>query len=251
MDRREMMSHCPALATLLKDHAILPPQWLPCFEELFRLASKPETDFQEHKFRSTVEYQDDRYVYAPYLQKVRQSLWVRSSDTAVDACTKRLLKDNPFTPGIFTFSCPHSIALGFYVMDEYESVETAFRILYERFQVAPGLVIYDNACNLSKYAMRRSPLFFAKTRFMIDRVHFRGHVACHKGYSMDAHPGMMVMGGKLALSYINSQVAEQLNSRLLNVKKSASHMNEDNFRYYIRLYIAFINEDHRKKLLSI
>eukprot|EP00955_Chlamydomonas_euryale_P009584 102416-Chlamydomonas_euryale.AAC.1 len=36
-------------------------------------------------------------------------------------------------------------------------------------------IVYDNCCNLHKYAMRRQPSFVFKTRFVIDRMHAKGH----------------------------------------------------------------------------
>ena len=42
---------------------------------------------------------------------------------------------------------------------------------------APGVFIYDNACNAHRYAMKREPVYFARTWFAIDRTHQKGHTA--------------------------------------------------------------------------
>lgn len=40
---------------------------------------------------------------------------------------------------------------------------------------APKLIVYDNACNLHKYVLRRAPQFFSNTAFRIDRLHIYNH----------------------------------------------------------------------------
>ena len=40
---------------------------------------------------------------------------------------------------------------------------------------APALVIYDNACNLHRYALNRDPEFFTNTKFTVDRFHWSNH----------------------------------------------------------------------------
>lgn len=41
--------------------------------------------------------------------------------------------------------------------------------------VAPKVVIYDNACNLHDYALNRDPGFFKNTKFFVDRFHWFNH----------------------------------------------------------------------------
>ena len=48
---------------------------------------------------------------------------------------------------------------------------------YRCLCAAPKLIIYDNACNLQRYALRREPAYFAHTWFAIDRTHQKGHSA--------------------------------------------------------------------------
>ena len=42
---------------------------------------------------------------------------------------------------------------------------------------APSMVVYDNACNLQRYVLKRTPHYFRHTAFRIDRL----HVFAHKG----------------------------------------------------------------------
>lgn len=80
------------------------------------------------------------------------------------------------------------VCWGFSIMRRYEGPSTAFDMLVRRFPEAPGMVVYDNACNLSRYALNREPGLFAQTRFRIDRVHQACHVGCHEGYSLTSYP---------------------------------------------------------------
>ncbi|KAL0038592.1 hypothetical protein WJX77_011963 [Trebouxia sp. C0004] len=47
--------------------------------------------------------------------------------------------------------------------------------IYNRFKTAPKMIVYDNACNLHRYVLRRAPQFFSSTLFRIDRLHIRNH----------------------------------------------------------------------------
>lgn len=40
---------------------------------------------------------------------------------------------------------------------------------------APTMVVYDNACNLQRYALKRAPHFFRHAAFRIDRLHIFAH----------------------------------------------------------------------------
>ena len=39
----------------------------------------------------------------------------------------------------------------------------------------PRVLVYDNACNVHRFNMRREPKFFAHTWHAIDRTHLKGH----------------------------------------------------------------------------
>lgn len=100
-------------------------------------------------------------------------------DTARDEvpCTKYTQSHPGLTPGIFAVFCPHGMCMGFSIMSRGEGPKTAFDFIFHRFSSAPKMIIYDNACNLHRYSLRRQPLFFARTRFAIDRMHQNNHVA--------------------------------------------------------------------------
>ena len=121
----------------------------------------------------------------------------KSKGTDVKTCNK-FYKNHPgLTPGMFTLFCAHRKCLGFNLMADQEGPSTAFELIYTRFQsgqfrlyllalsvdlisdtfycAAPKMIVYDKACNLQRYVMRRAPHFFSSTLFRIDRLHIRNH----------------------------------------------------------------------------
>lgn len=58
--------------------------------------------------------------------------------------------------GIFTLFCEHEICIGFQLMREPESPRTHFDILMRRLKKMPRIIIYDNACHLHTYALKRA-----------------------------------------------------------------------------------------------
>ncbi|EFJ40079.1 hypothetical protein VOLCADRAFT_100152 [Volvox carteri f. nagariensis] len=97
---------------------------------------------------------------------------------------------------------------------------------------APDLVVYDFACNLHEYCMNRAPAFFQGTQFAVDRFHWGNHVSCSHAYNLSLFPG---------LSYINSEVAEQVNSELRPFKAMLSQMKQANFMACMRLALHHRN----------
>jgi hypothetical protein len=73
--------------------------------------------------------------------------------------------------GVFVFCCPHRVIYGFHVMLRGESPRDPFAVLYTRLrrEDLPKVVVYDNACALRNYCMRRAPPHFADVRFVVDR----------------------------------------------------------------------------------
>lgn len=164
-------------------------------------------------------------------------------------CKKKVRKSKNLTPGMFGLFCPHGICLGFTAMSEYEGTGTAFDILYRRFPEPPGMVVYDNACHLSQTCLKYAAAHFALTVFLIDRLHWADHVACNEGYCMDTYPkDLPVLGGNTTLGAINSQVAEQCNSKLEFIRTSTAFMNETNYVKYTKLFLALCNLEKMKKM---
>lgn len=108
---------------------------------------------------------------------------------------------------------------------------------------APTVVVYDNACNLQRYVLKRAPHFFRHTAFRIDRLHIFAHKGqvpvlsmvstCvnesqHMSFSgaavlqPDEYPAHMPVADGIGLKMLNTQVAEQVNSLLESIRTQVS-----------------------------
>ena len=127
-------------------------------------------------------------------------------------------------------------------MDTGESPKHPFEIFRSRFETAPDVIIYDNACKLRQYCLNREPLFFKNTLFVMDRFHWKGHVGCTSGYSLDTYRL------SVDLRSINSQVNEQANAGLQRIRGQLAYMTLDNFMFTVSLFLCIKNKDKIKKL---
>jgi len=232
----------PAFADLVRQKrwSVVPPAFHSLLGRLQDLARLPGS-YEDTVPRTRPGLPDDEhYTYMPH-HRVCRIANAFKADTARQrhrTCNKFISRDRTFSPGIFSCFCPHGICWGFSIMRRYEGPSTAFDVLVRRFPEAPGMVIYDNACNLSVYALKREPGFFAHTRFRIDRVHQPGHVGCHEGYSLASYPdNSPVLGGSMHLHAMNSQVCEQAHSSLEAISTQAKFMRQDHFLQYVRYFL--------------
>ena len=126
---------------------------------------------------------DNHVTFAPRFPLLRLPQQYKADGPAHDTsrdevpCTKYSQSHPGLTPGIFAIFCPHGMCMGFVIMSRGEGPKTAFDFIFHRFAKAPKMIIYDNACNLHRYALRRQPLYFSATRFAMDRMHQNNHVA--------------------------------------------------------------------------
>jgi len=174
----------------------------------------------------------------------------RIQESEVGPCTKHLnLKGRKFTPGLFTIVCPHGTILGFQALRRFEGPSTLFSILYERFQFAPGTVVYDNACNAGRYCLSREPKFFSHTKWLIDRLHFKNHVGCHSSFNIDSYPSdTKILGDKMTLGQLNTQAVEQVNSKL-SYMGGVSFMSEASYFQYVKLFMFLLNRNKIAKVV--
>lgn len=130
-------------------------------------------------------------------------------------------------------TCPNKIMLGFEILDAKESTRTVHDMVYARFEHAPEIKLYDNACNCHKTAMKLDPCYWADTVFCTDRAHEPTHVACSPAFRMGSYSQM---------DGINSQTAEQFHAALerSDITGSLSHMSQVHFMLSERFYM-FLN----------
>ena len=136
--------------------------------------------------------------------------------------------------------CKHGVCLGFKMMDACESPRTAFDILVRRFRHIPKLLIYDNACKLHLFCLKREPKRFSESRFMVDRLHYRkGHIGCSLGYSMDSYKH------DDDIASINSQANEQANASLRRLTTQLAYMSPSNVIRHTSTFLALRNMDKK------
>ena len=150
-------------------------------------------------------------------------------------CNKETRKKRTLSSGIFTFFCKHSICIGFQLMRTPESPRIPFDILMRRFDKMPRIIIYDNACQLHTYVLKREPARFKGTMFLVDRLHFSNHVACSLGYCMETY------SSNEEIKELNSQVCEQANSDLRHLATQIAHMTPDNALCHVTVFLCIRN----------
>ena len=156
----------------------------------------------------------------------------------ITGCRKLTHKHPTLTPGFFTLLCKHGVCIGFQFMDSPESPRTAFNLLVRHFDKMPRIVIYDNACKLHLTALKREPVLFQNTKFMVDRLHYRqGHIGCSLGYSMDTY------SSDKEIKNINSQANEQANRKLRLLSTQAAYMSPENVIQHVKIFLAIRNID--------
>jgi len=104
-------------------------------------------------------------------------------------CTKASPTVKGFTPGLFVLSCPHGYVYFLKLLRRGESPQVYYDFLRDRCRPGhmPGLVCYDNGCNLDSYIASRSPELTAMLTVIIDRLHARNHVHCSSCYQLDRY----------------------------------------------------------------
>lgn len=146
------------------------------------------------------------------------------------------------TGGLFIFMCEHGIVYCFFILGDAEGRDEAFSFLYQYFKVMPRLIVYDFACALHEFALNRCPYLFSNTTFAVDRFHWCNHKSCAISYSLNTYA---------RYSHINSQAVEQINSVLQKIKPCVAQMTQENFMFYVRLFIGEKNEAAAQRLLAV
>ncbi|KAH3830788.1 hypothetical protein DPMN_104041 [Dreissena polymorpha] len=166
----------------------------------------------------------------PCLRK--RGVYSADKEKSTSGCQKNGGRHHALLPGIFTTFCPHGICYGFEVMECAESPNRPFTFLKTRFERAPEIIIYDNACNLHQYALNRDPVFFSHTRMVVDGLHWDNHTACAIGYKGLDYP---------FIRQINTQIVEQNNAKLKKLKSSLSYMTPVHFLMSLKFFLWHCN----------
>lgn len=255
---RAALLHWNSLSALLAGRPSIPDAFKPLLKRLLELARVPDSYTADAASVAmgcdaaspdgSDSLPDDPMSFFPNHRKIRTAR-IYDENANEPSCTKHVLKPTRWTPGMFGVFCPHGICIGFEAMRKYESARIPFKIFYERFPAAPGTIVYDNACNASRYFLRREPLFYSHTQSFIDRLHQKGHIRCHNGYKINAYPkDMKILGGHMTIGELNSQVAEQAHAKMKLIETQTSFMAQDTFMDYCKLFLALTNQTILKNM---
>ena len=149
-------------------------------------------------------------------------------------CNKITRRHQTLSPGLFTVFCPHGVCHGFTLMDRPESPRTAFEILVTKFKKIPTVIVYDDACHLQLYCVKREPALFKDTKFIIDNFHASGHT-CTKGYHM------VTYSRDKRINTLNSNLVEQANKQFRYLTSQIACMQSDNAIMHLAVFVAHHN----------
>ncbi len=157
-------------------------------------------------------------------------------------CSKLVVRHRAATNGIMIFWCRHRVALGFHILPDSEGRNDIFSAIITRWRVAPKVIVYDFACDLAAYCLRREYLFFRETLFVIDQFHAYNHT-CSEVYKIVTYKNT-----NASIRFLNCSAAEQGNAGLQKTRKSTYRMLPTNLMLFVRLQLEVHNRRVMKQL---
>ncbi|KAK7497532.1 hypothetical protein BaRGS_00011172 [Batillaria attramentaria] len=160
----------------------------------------------------------------------------------IKVCKKASVSHCTLSPGLFFLYCKHGTCLGFAMMRIHEGPHQLLDLMCRRFRalLPRATLIYDNACNTHHYCLAREPVLFRGTRFVVDRFHFnKNHTACSRAYCVDEYPD---------LKTVNTELAEQQNSRLRKLSRRLVCMTQDNVMNTLKHTVLTYNAERKAQL---
>lgn len=172
--------------------------------------------------------------------------WADPNTTNDDECQKTEssgYSSKDLIAGLFVGCCVHRICYGFHLMVEPEGRKDLMKVLYERMPepVLNSLtILFDFSCQAGVYCVRREPIMFAQTKFLIDRFHSLSH-KCADHWKLKNYPSFF---------YMQSTASESLNSNLQPFQSMCAYMKQGTFIKFLSLYIGVRNWLKNKKLVN-
>jgi len=165
--------------------------------------------------------------YLPHYAEPRQ--------TVDGLCNKHSLTGTGKTPGLFKVFCFDCNRLtGFHAMTTSESPRTVFDLLLTRWEEQPDLVVYDNACNVHRFALKREPYLFRDVSFVVDATHWSGHVMCSGSYNSSVQ--------RSKCKDVNTQKVEQDNAKDLKPYRTQMRFFSQNMHLWHLRFHSYCKE---------
>ncbi|KAE8184180.1 hypothetical protein CF328_g7942 [Tilletia controversa] len=140
------------------------------------------------------------------------------------------------TGGIMALWCTHCICVGFHGIPQAEGRNDVFSALFSHWPTPPNVVVYDYACQLGPYSLRRELDFFQNTLFVVDQMHEKGHVNCSAASRLSTY-----MRNDPKLQHVYSSAAECGNAGLARIKKSVSYSKQEHAVALVRVFLSVWN----------
>lgn len=141
----------------------------------------------------------------------------------------------------FLFFCPkHGHCYGFHLISGAEGRKDPFSALVKYLPVAPRIIFYDYACQLSEYAFNREPEYFRNTEFFHDIFHGVNHKC----------PYAFQCGAIADKRCYNTSCAEQFNSYFVKIKATGKCLRMSRFMLYAQHMMYLWNLDRTKRSME-
>ncbi|KAE8185006.1 hypothetical protein CF336_g7582 [Tilletia laevis] len=150
------------------------------------------------------------------------------------------------TGGLMALWCPHRICVGFHVIPHAEGRNDVFSAIYTHWSTPPAVIVYDFACQLGPYSLRREPGFFKDTLFVVDQMHEKGHSNCSGASRLSTY-----MRTDPRLQHLYSSAAECGNAGLSRIKKTVSYSKQENAVALVKVFLSIWNRRRMREELAV
>ncbi|KAE8243408.1 hypothetical protein A4X03_0g7774 [Tilletia caries] len=140
------------------------------------------------------------------------------------------------TGGLMALWCTHRLCVGFHVIPQSEGRNDVFSAIYCHWPIAPSVIVYDFACQLGPYSLRREPDYFKDTLFVVDQMHEKGHTDCSASSRLSTY-----MRNDPQLQHVYSSAAECGNAGLARIKKTVSYSKQEHAVALVRVFLSIWN----------
>jgi hypothetical protein len=104
------------------------------------------------------------------------------------------------------------------------------------------MIVYDRACKLHTYFLKREPRFVHDTVFRVDILHYANHTGCSEGYNPRVYRQPGVRSSNDNSPWINTQIAEQTYSTLSALRTACAFTTQQHGQELVRFFLASRNE---------
>ena len=121
-------------------------------------------------------------------------------------------------PPYYTIYCPHGVMLWLWGDEKmWNTHSESSPHIFWSLQKQLYMTMHANCT--STPSMENQNYVYKNSRFFVDRFHWRGHIGCSEGYSLDSYKSLNSNSAR-----INSQINKQANSGLQRIKGQLAYI---------------------------